>query len=403
MSSNAGAVLDQQIDVLTGFLAAFHPGDVPLSQVADLYAKAVRAEHLAGAVRLKLLARVAESDVASKSGRSTAEWIANTSGESVGKARADLDTSERLSASPLTDEALTRGDLSAAQAGAITDATAINPQAEQDLLDLAGRDSLKELKAEAERRKAERDRDAEAARARAHKARSARHWTKGAVGHLHIQGPATEVAEMAQRLGEVVDQKYRKPAPLAEREPRQAYMFDAAHQLVCTGAGTKRSRSMRRQMLVRVDLTALVNGTTGAGELCEIDGVGPIPVSEARRLLSDSNLYLVLTKGVAVGNVVHLGRGPSAAQTIAKLWERKACIVEGCDRTVNIEYDHRIPWATVKTTEIENLDGACRHCHALKTHEGYALVAGTGRRPLVPPHDPRHPDHRPAELFDDTG
>ncbi|HMC72204.1 MAG TPA: hypothetical protein VKJ07_23805, partial [Mycobacteriales bacterium] len=49
----------------------------------------------------------------------------------------------------------------------------------------------------------------------------------------------------------------------------------------------------------------------------EITGLGPIPVSTARELLGDSILKLVITKGVDVLHVTHLGRGPNAAQRVA--------------------------------------------------------------------------------------
>jgi len=55
------------------------------------------------------------------------------------------------------------------------------------------------------------------------------------------------------------------------------------------------------------------------------------------------------------------------------------------------EIDHRKPFADDQVTELGNLDPLCGHDHDLKTHEGWALVEGTGRRPMVPPDDPRHP------------
>ena len=37
------------------------------------------------------------------------------------------------------------------------------------------------------------------------------------------------------------------------------------------------------------------------------------------------------------------------------------------------------------------LDPLCDPDHDLKTYEGWALVEGKGKRPMVPPDDPRHP------------
>ena len=65
------------------------------------------------------------------------------------------------------------------------------------------------------------------------------------------------------------------------------------------------------------------------GELCEIAGVGPVPVSVAKELLGEAIVKLVITNGVDVANVTHLGRGPTAAQKAALLWMNPICSVAG--------------------------------------------------------------------------
>src|SRR6202040_1765013 len=96
--------------------------------------------------------------------------------------------------------------------------------------------------------------------------------------------------------------------------------------------------------LVRVDAAALARGGVAGEELCEISGVGPVPVGVARQLLGEAVLELVITRGLDVLNVTHLGRGPSAAQRIALLWGSPGCTVQGCNG-VYVQIDHRIDWA----------------------------------------------------------
>jgi hypothetical protein len=145
--------------------------------------------------------------------------------------------------------------------------------------------------------------------------------------------------------------------------------------------------------LLRVDVQALHRGRVAGDELCEIRGVGPVPVSVAEDLLGRSVLHLVITRGVDVLNVTHLGRGPTAAQKVALAWASPGCIVEGCWRT-RTENDHREPWAQTRHTRLGELDPLCAYHHDLKTRSGWALVEGTSKRPMVPPDDPRHPKHR---------
>ena len=64
---------------------------------------------------------------------------------------------------------------------------------------------------------------------------------------------------------------------------------------------------------VRVDHAALIRGRVEPGEICEIPGVGPIPVEVARRLAVDSILSVLVTDGVDVTTVAHAGRTIPAA------------------------------------------------------------------------------------------
>ena len=55
----------------------------------------------------------------------------------------------------------------------------------------------------------------------------------------------------------------------------------------------------------------------------------------------------------------------------------------------------RMVGCVYKRTRVDETDRLCEHDHDLKTFHGWALVAGTGKRPMVPPHDPRHPKNKP--------
>jgi len=63
-------------------------------------------------------------------------------------------------------------------------------------------------------------------------------------------------------------------------------------------------------------------------------------------------------------------------------------------RWPRLETDHRVDWADTHVTWLEWLERLCECHHDKKTHQGWALVAGTGKRPMVPPDDPRHPRHQ---------
>ncbi len=145
------------------------------------------------------------------------------------------------------------------------------------------------------------------------------------------------------------------------------------------------------KVIVRIDHSALVRGHTVGGETCDIPGLGPIPVSAARELLGDAFLAFVITKGRDVATVAHLGRGLSAHQRTAVEWLGLRCSNCACNRTVAIQVDHRNPWIAQPETKLDNQDPLCPECHRRKTHHGWRLADGTGRRPFLPPDPPPDP------------
>ena len=159
------------------------------------------------------------------------------------------------------------------------------------------------------------------------------------------------------------------------------------------GTGSaKGGRRVRREGLIRCDLAALRRGAVEGDEVCEVAGVGPVPVRQALDLLGEATWRLLVTRGVDVLNVTTLSRKATAAMQAALAWAHPTCAVEGCGRTL-VEIDHRADWATTHRTRLAELDPICDHHHDLKTRNGWALITGTGPRPFVPPDDPRHPNH----------
>ena len=198
------------------------------------------------------------------------------------------------------------------------------------------------------------------------------------------------------RLQPIADALFKRARAEGRHEPTEAYLFDALMGLG-TEEDTRRARSGTTKVLVRVDLEALLRGRPAEGEVCEIAGYGPVPVSVVEEWLSQPDTFLaaVITKGQKICGVAHLGRRPSAAQQSALQWLYPTCAVEGCTALTR-EVDHRLDWAKTHRTPSDELDGFCGHHHDLKTYEGWALVEGTGKRAFVAPDDPRHPKNAKA-------
>lgn len=377
---------------------ALVPGAVALVDADDLWEAFDRIERLASSAKTLLAVRVEASEEWKRAGaRSAAEHLAKLSGTSTTEARRMLETSRRVADLPVVAGALQRGELSKAQVDVIAGAAAADPGAQARLVVVAGTTNLTELREECLRMRAAADPDPDATHARIHARRAVRGFTDAeGARHLAVRGPAEQVAVVEAELEPIIDELFARGRAEGRGESREAYAFDALilfAQRDRVTAETARAAKPRYLALVRVDLEALLRGGVEGDETCEIAGVGPIPVRTARDVLGDSILKLVITKGVDVVNVVHLGRGATAAQRVALLWSSPKCANVECSSRF-VQVDHRIPWARTKHTVLGELDPLCPHHHRLKTNDGWSLVTGKGRRTFVGPDDPRHPRNR---------
>ncbi len=390
-------------------------------------------EKMAATVKALAAARVARTDVWRRRGdRSAAHELARRTGTSVGQAAQALETGRRLSALPETAAAARRGELSAQQASAIADAAGADPSAEAELLDQARRSSLQELKDQCARTRAAALPDPEARRRRIHDRRYLRTYndSEGA-WNLHMRDNPEVGAEIMAALAPIRDRLFAQARAEGRREPLEAYAADALAELARDGSGqqapfeasasetstdtstepasitpvpaqsaqstqaaqpTKRSAA-NTKILVRVDLEALLRGYPAEGECCEVVGYGPVAVSAIADMIrtADPFLVAVATRGKEVVGVAHLGRSPTAHQRSALEWLYPTCAAEGCSALGRLQMDHRVDWAQSHVTVLDLLDRLCAHHHGLKTHEGWALVQGSGKRAFVAPDDPRHP------------
>jgi uncharacterized protein DUF222/HNH endonuclease len=126
--------------------------------------------------------------------------------------------------------------------------------------------------------------------------------------------------------------------------------------------------------VVRVDLDALLRGEAEEGERCELDGLGPIPVSMARALATDSFLRLVYHRAGDIRAVSHRGRTINRTLRTALVHRDRTCVVPGCGVASGLEIDHVLPFSQQGPTELDNLALLCHHHHYLKSNEGWTLT-----------------------------
>ncbi|MGH9185640.1 MAG: DUF222 domain-containing protein [Acidimicrobiales bacterium] len=378
-----------QETAVAGLCAAFDPDAIPLADIAAVHASVAHMEKLIAGARLRLARRVEESGVWRQQGfPSAAHYLARQTGSTVGAAQDTLAASKQLPELPSTEEAVRRGKLSPTQTAAVADGARANPGAEPRLLGKAAHHSITELREEVRRTKAAADPDPETTYRRIHDARGLRRFTdaEGAY-NLHLRTVPDAGAQIDAILQPVIDRLFHQARVAGRREPVEAYAADALVEVVSGAGGDTGQPTRRRQskVIATIDYEALKRGYAQSHETCEIAGVGAVPVSTVRAMLTDAFLALIVTDGVDVYNVAHAGRQVTAHQRTALEARGYRCEIPGCAARHNLELDHITGWALTRRTALDDLAWQCPWHHHLKTHCGYRLEGPPGQRRWLGP------------------
>jgi len=311
--------------------------------------------------------------------RSAGEWLARETGSSVSVAGEVLATASRVAQLPATEDALRAGALSPEQAAAVSSGGLADPDAEARLLADAAKEPVSVLRRQAQAvRQAAAGRSGAEDRDRIHRSRYFRHWTAadGAFeGRFKVT--ADHGATLLAALGVQREQVYRDARAAGVRDDSDAYEADALIALARAAATPNAAGSSAgpsAMINIRVDRTALVRGHTEAGEVCEIAGIGPVPVATVRHAECDAILKVLLVEGDQVIDVRHIGRTVPAALRVAITGRDRVCVVPGCDRTRNLEIHHLVPFSQGGPTTLENMGRVCHFHHAQISYRGAQLT-----------------------------
>ncbi len=420
------------------------------SDATAVYDKFSWIERLMVAGKTVLAPRIAASGHWRAEGhRSPAELLAAVEGVSAGQAKRTLETGQRLTLLPSTEQALRAGTLSGPKVAEITQAAFVDPEAESFLLDGSENQPLHVIKERcAQVRATSTRRDPLAALKRIHAKRSFAWWTdsdgafcfqgrdtpdRGAEMLAHFTPVANRLRNDRRAAAKAAADALPKGSPTPESEPEAAVRADAFYLLVtgrpptgapgASGSSTDISdatdttetdtnpdqtnlvdQSPRATIIVRVDLATLRRGTVKTGELCEIDGQGPVPVEVVRHLLDDSYLNMAFTEAGDIRAISHQGRTINQRLRTALALRDRHCVVPGCGVAYGLEIDHIISMERGGLTCLDNLALLCHHHHWKKTYEGWELARtgptdedpGWTFTPL-PPFDEQPPESVPRK------
>ena len=364
---------------------------------AALVELAARGERICASLKSLAARRVDETRVWRDEGhRSAGHWLAEKSGETVGAATRALETARALDDLPETDAAFRAGDLSETQAHEITDAAGADPGVERDLLDAARGTSVKGLRDRCRQVRAGAEADDRAWARRLHNTRRVRRWTDpDSAYRADVRLAPDAGARFDAALEGHLERIFAEAHRAGRREPREAYAADALVALATEGP------CKPVEVKLNVDSAPLANGHTNPGERCEIVGMGPIPVTVARKLVEDARVSLIVKDG---DDVVAASR---ATRTIPAKLRRSAearyptCGVKSCANDRFLQIDHVQALGDGGLTDDDNLWRLCSHHHDLKTYCDWKVVGTTHDWDLVLPDHPDPPWRPPPALATD--
>jgi hypothetical protein len=188
--------------------------------------------------------------------------------------------------------------------------------------------------------------------------------------------PAWGPTDSASGVEDPVDPTCR-PMDIGAQGPVDADQAPGGHTVTGRGTSDGDDGSVRSEpraaVIVRVDLAALRRGRTRTGELCEINGQGPVPVPIARYLAEDSLLSAVFVEAGDIRAVHHFGRTINARLRTALRLRDRHCVVPGCTVGYGLEIDHVVAMERGGPTTLDNLALLCHSHHRRKTFEGWQL------------------------------
>ena len=381
--------LERINDELRDYAAAFDPSTYSGPDAAHLTEIGARGKRIYETIELLFAKRAVDTNGWRRDSHAASpeQWLANATGASEHTARETLRVADRLAELPATEDKLRSGDLSLVQAQHVTRAAALDPAAETRLLRVAERSGVRELREDSERVITAVSDEARLV-AQARDERPLAGWTRGLATHGSFSGPTEDVAELFDAIEPLARHAFEAARAAGKHEPVAAYRFDA---LIALARGAEiPATGSRREPVARacVGLSRLLGQEPEPGEkMCEIPGVGPVPVAHAREVLAHGLFELVISDGVDVRTVVSTTRHiPKALRIALEHRDQGRCKVRCCDHTRAIQRHHTELFSESRRTAYEILGDACPDHHRLIHHKGHEVIDNGTWTLRAPPH-----------------
>jgi 5-methylcytosine-specific restriction endonuclease McrA len=383
------------VATLEGVVRALEPRTVDGSGAVVLVELFAQIERLGAAGKALSARRVDETNAFRDSGhRSAGQLLADVSGTTVGAAESTLRAVKRLDEQPVVADAFRAGELSETATREISYAASKDPDAQEQLVGYARRKRpIKGLKERCARVVAASVEDDQEWDRHLHETREGRLFQDRGHLRLDVRFAPDEAAGVYAAVEAETDLVFRDARAAGRKEARAAYVADAVANLLLRGP--------RKPIDARLDVTeaALERGHVVSGEKCEIPGLGPIPVTAAKRMLRDARVSVMVRDDT--DKITHVSSVTRTVPAKLRRWLEAAypvCGRHACENSRNLVIDHIQLYSEGGILDEHNAWRICTRCDHLKQHCGWVVVGHPGDWDLVPPDDARA---RPPDDPDD--
>jgi len=352
--------MDEAIKQIEKSNIDLEPEVLDAHSVRELLSRYAKAEKLVSYGKTMLAAKVDDATV-----------VASTTGVSVGKAKAAVDTGRSLQEADQVREAFKSGAISLDQATEIARAEQSSPGSSTELLKLAQEDSFQALKERSRKLVLEAEQHRGLA-SRQHEARRARSFQDD-LGMIsislllepHLGVPIVNRAETeASRL-------YRSAKKDGLQEPFERHLADAYASLLSGGGSSTKAPKPELVVLVSHEIAQRGWKDIREGEVCKIPGVGPLSPQRAKEIASDAFLTGLLYDGIDLRHFRRWTRNtPSEVLLALQLgqppdFDGVKCT--DCGHRFRNEKEHSEPHVAGGLASTTNLEWRCYGCHQRKT------------------------------------
>jgi hypothetical protein len=372
--------------------------DLPDARIEEDFSELQRAAELIDAERLRRLAEIERRGLYTRDGHlSTASWLAGRFRMAWGSAREQVRTARALEEMPHARRALDDGDLSMSAVRVLVAARGTDPEAfrerEAQLVEAACIHSMQDLRRVVAYWRQAVERQAALDGEEKLRERRRLHASVTFMGMVRVDGNLDpETGEtLLTALQAVLDSESRSGPDGEDRSPAQR-RADALGE-VCRqwldSADRPRVAGERPHVNLTVDADAVRASEPPPDEpdvsdsaISELDHVGPIDPTVARRVVCDAAIRRIVMTGRS--EPLDVGRQTpvvSPAMRRAVIARDRHCCFPGCDRPHTwCDAHHVVHWADGGPTAVPNLILLCRRHHRMvHSRDGFRIELVEGR------------------------